>query len=695
MNLKHKVFLLFLVMILLDLMVALGIDNFMRHAGTLVEEISEAGLKIDAARKVANGVLEENLLLLLYVGENRDRKRTGKLIRELHNNILHEIDTHWDDPEEGGILRERYMEYWKDVDLSLSEKGGLSQASEDLRRFFERDILTSAGDSEKTVQHIAGEELSRFELLRRSRGYQDRVYRFLKLPSAYIKAVDEFGGVFEQTFEYQKIWNEILNLQIEAYGYARWTDPQYLKKINYRIDHITNWFGEDSCKNDPIEDAPAYKAEQCQLLLDIRSWVRSYVSSLKKESFSGRDDRAAFFLTHYVNAKGFEERFYEQGRLEIEHVAENINLVTKSVLSLTGVYTFVFIFFAILAWGLAIYIGRVILTPVEQLKDGYTRVARGDFDHRINVIRYDELGELQDGFNRMAEGVEKREKALNQARKDMEELALKIQDYNKNLELEVARRTGELNSALEELKETDRIKSEFIANMSHELRTPLNSIIGFSKVILMGIDGPINEKQREDLSLIHQSGNHLLDLISRILDFSKMEAGQLTLEIDSVDLKELAEAALLTLRPLVKDHPVQVEMKIYPGVSRIDADRVRLLQVMINLLGNAAKFTERGSIALEIRNWKRGDADAPPEKVEFGNGVLISVRDTGIGIPEAARDKVFQKFQQVDGSSTRAYGGTGLGLTITRELVTLHGGHIWFKSITGEGSTFFVLMPQK
>ncbi len=361
----------------------------------------------------------------------------------------------------------------------------------------------------------------------------------------------------------------------------------------------------------------------------------------------------------------------------------------------TKTYTIIFVIFAVvIAMGLALYVWKAFLTPIKLLKKGFAKVGAGDLQFRLPAGRTDEFGNLQEGFNQMAAAIESRDKELLEARIDLENLAFKIQNYSEDLEREVAERTSELHKAYEDMKENDRLKSEFIANMSHELRTPLNSIIGFSKVILKGIDGPINERQQQDLTLIHKSGQHLLNLIAHILDFSKLEAGSFYLQKAPVDLEEVAHEAVMSVHPFVKDKPVSVQMEVASMLPKVKADRMRILQVMINLLGNAAKFTERGSIKLDITNWTPNHSAKPKEElVAFDSGVLITVSDTGIGIPEESRDIVFEKFQQVDGSSTRAYGGTGLGLAITRELVVLHGGHIWFDSAPGKGATFYVLLP--
>lgn len=239
--------------------------------------------------------------------------------------------------------------------------------------------------------------------------------------------------------------------------------------------------------------------------------------------------------------------------------------------------------------------------------------------------------------------------------------------------------------AVEEMRQADQLKSQFLANMSHELRTPLNSIIGFSRVILKGIDGPINELQEQDLTAIYNSGQHLLNLINDILDLSKIEAGKMELNFeDHVNLANLISSVLPTVAGLIKDKPIELEHYIAPDLPTVRADPLKIRQVLINLLSNAAKFTEKGRIL--IRAETRPGANNEPE-------VLISVADTGPGIAAEDRKKLFQPFSQVDASPTRKTGGSGLGLSICRHLVEMHGGQIGVESEVGKGSTFYFTLP--
>jgi len=233
----------------------------------------------------------------------------------------------------------------------------------------------------------------------------------------------------------------------------------------------------------------------------------------------------------------------------------------------------------------------------------------------------------------------------------------------------------------EQLRTVDRLKSEFLANMSHELRTPLNSIIGYAEVLIDGIDGELPEEAVEDVNAIHDSGQHLLSMINDILDLAKIEAGRMELDIEPVMLTDVADEVARITSILLKEKPVELVIDIPESLPQLVGDKVRLRQILNNLVANAAKFTNKGEIRIH----------AQPHTQP--NMVLISVRDTGEGIAPHHLDLVFQQFRQVDSSSTRKAGGTGMGLTITRHLVNMHGGEIWVESELGKGSTFRFTIP--
>ena len=236
----------------------------------------------------------------------------------------------------------------------------------------------------------------------------------------------------------------------------------------------------------------------------------------------------------------------------------------------------------------------------------------------------------------------------------------------------------------EQLREVDKLKNQFLANMSHELRTPLNSIIGFSRVILKGIDGPISDSQEQDLSAIYNAGTHLLGLINDILDISRIEAGKMELSFEEVDMANLITSVMATAKGLLKEKPVRLETYFEPHLPLVKADPTRMRQVILNLLQNATKFTDEGLI--NVSAVRQINASGKPE-------VMVSVTDTGVGIAPEDQKKLFQPFSQVDASPTRKAGGTGLGLSITRNLIELHDGQIDVISDVDKGSTFFFTLP--
>jgi signal transduction histidine kinase/ActR/RegA family two-component response regulator len=248
-----------------------------------------------------------------------------------------------------------------------------------------------------------------------------------------------------------------------------------------------------------------------------------------------------------------------------------------------------------------------------------------------------------------------------------------------SIAIENARAYERLVETTEQLRELDRLKTQFLANMSHELRTPLNSIIGFSRVMLKGIDGPLTELQEADLSSIYNSGQHLLSLINSILDMSKIEAGKMDLSFDEVVLSEIFDVVISTTGALLKDQPIEMRSEVPDDLPTVWADAQRVRQVLTNLMSNAVKFTQDGHITLR--------AEAGPEFV------TVSVNDTGIGIEPEAQKRLFIPFQQVDASTTRRAGGTGLGLAISHSFVQMHGGEIWVESEPDKGSTFFFTLP--
>lgn len=302
------------------------------------------------------------------------------------------------------------------------------------------------------------------------------------------------------------------------------------------------------------------------------------------------------------------------------------------------------IVFALGSIALALFLGYVIswsvIGPVKQMDAHLRRIGAGDFTQRVEVSNRDELGALAVNLNRM---------------------------------------NAELGSLYQQLEAASRHKSQFLANMSHELRTPLNAILGYTELILDGIYGEVPEKIRDVVEHVQHSGRHLLDLINDVLDLSKIEAGQLTLSFREFSFKEVVQAVFTAVEPLAAEKHLALRITVPPDLPPVRGDSRRITQVLLNLVGNGIKFTEAGEVSIQATT---------------SNGELVvSVTDTGSGIAEADRDRIFEEFQQGEGNSARTVGGTGLGLPIAKHIIALHGGRIWVESSLGKGSTFWFTLP--
>jgi PAS domain S-box-containing protein len=284
------------------------------------------------------------------------------------------------------------------------------------------------------------------------------------------------------------------------------------------------------------------------------------------------------------------------------------------------------------------------------------------------------------------------EEELKKYREDLEELIKErtieldskneeLRKHRDNLEKLVKERTAQLQIAKDHAEESDRLKSRFLAMMSHELRTPLNAIIGFSDLMMHGIGGNINETHKGYARDINNAGEHLLVIIDDILDLSKVEAGKMKLVIEKFSVHELLEETLILIKNKAIKHHIDIIKDIDPQLEFMEGDESKIKQVLFNLLSNALKFSKEdgGTITVAVK------------RIE--GMVRFSVSDTGIGIEKQNLDKLFQEFQQVDSSISRKYGGTGLGLVISKKLIELHGGEIWAHSVFGEGSTFTFSIP--
>jgi signal transduction histidine kinase/CheY-like chemotaxis protein len=313
-------------------------------------------------------------------------------------------------------------------------------------------------------------------------------------------------------------------------------------------------------------------------------------------------------------------------------------------------------------------LSRLLTKPIHKLTGAALKLSQGEWGIQVPVTHSDEIGILANTFNQMSE-------SLKESKEELEK-------YARNLEDQVKARTLELEIQTERAVQSDQLKSQFLANTSHELRTPLNSIIGFLGLIL---DGYCNDEkeQKEFIQNAHASAKHLLSLINDVLDIAKIEAGKMELELEEVDLKALFEEVNSLARVQAEQKKLKMSFVCEDEfVPNVYADANKLKQVMLNLIGNAIKFTDKGSITIRTAVQK-----------DKGNA-LIQVEDTGMGVPPEMQDKVFEKFSQVDTSTTRKQGGSGLGLTITKSLVEMMGGKIKLESPgKGKGSRVSFTVP--
>jgi signal transduction histidine kinase len=456
-------------------------------------------------------------------------------------------------------------------------------------------------------------------------------------------------------------------------------------------------FTRKQVKNSMVQDLSALAMliadrSNAAILFDDPNLARENLASLRVKTsvtsaciYGENGDLFAAYNTKDVVAEPFppaeeELRFrFEAGRLlvfepmmlEGKRVGTVCIRATLSELDMIWQQYLTSLLLIIAGSGVAAYLlssrlQQIVSEPITNIAHIAEQIASNK-DYSVRALQHsnDEIGVLASSFNGMLDVIEAQNRELVES--------------NSYLEQRVAERTVELSAAKEHAEAADQIKSAFLATMSHELRTPLNSIIGFTGILLQGMGGPINAEQTKQLTMVKNSANHLLSLISDVLDISKIEAGQLNVAYETFQLNDSIKKVAQSVRLLAENKGLELALDLSGDVGTVIADSRRVEQILFNLLSNSIKFTECGGIYVSCKR----DAEY----------YVTTVRDTGIGISSDDAAKLFQPFHQIDNGLSRKYEGTGLGLSICKKMVELMGGSITLESRVGEGSTLSFILP--
>jgi signal transduction histidine kinase len=353
----------------------------------------------------------------------------------------------------------------------------------------------------------------------------------------------------------------------------------------------------------------------------------------------------------YRRIEEFVTQLVQRERNKMDQLRASVAAANRSTLILMAISAVALMLLALL---LGFVISWSFILPVQKAHGFVSEVAKGNFEATINVPNRDEFGALAAHMNHMSQELHRLYEVQHQASQELQRLN-------------------------ERLQQASKAKSNFLANMSHELRTPMNAILGFVEMMLDEIYGEVPPELREPLTDVQTNGKHLLRLINDVLDLSKIEAGRMELVLAEYSVQDVVETIRTSLQSLALEKGLQFVATAEDDIPLAFGDGKRITQCLMNLVGNALKFSKRGRVALAVE--------------QQGKDLLYHVSDTGIGIPKEELENIFGEFQQVDTAITREFSGTGLGLNITKKFVEMHGGRIWVESELGAGSTFSFTVP--